>query len=71
MAASPSARAMVIIMSCRGLATYEKGQMPVPMDTIRQVLGRGVRAGIYPISDTEVGASNPAGHPFPCFTSSP
>ena len=26
----------------------------MPMGTIRQVLGKGVRAGIYPISDTEV-----------------
>ena len=43
-----------LIDLCRGLATYEKGEMPVPMDTIRQVLGCGVRAGIYPISDTEV-----------------
>ena len=31
----------------------------MPMGTIRQVLGRGVRAGFYPISNTEVSSCLP------------
>ena len=63
----PSAGARADVVSCRGLATYEKGKMPVPMDTIRQVLGRGVRAGIYPISDTEVKTNGPSPPPLSLF----
>mmetsp|Transcript_4027 Transcript_4027/g.11681 ORF Transcript_4027/g.11681 Transcript_4027/m.11681 type:complete len:463 (+) Transcript_4027:130-1518(+) len=37
----------------RGLATFEEG-LPLPLNTIRQVWGDGVRAGMYPISDTEM-----------------
>lgn len=28
--------------------------LPIPNDTVRQTWGRGVRAGMYPISDTEL-----------------
>lgn len=28
--------------------------LPIPSDTVRQTWGRGVRAGMYPISDTEL-----------------
>ena len=37
----------------RGVANFE-GEMPLPSSTVRQVLGRGMRAGMYPISDREV-----------------
>ena len=42
-----------VTLPLRGVATFSKG-LPLPMDTIRQVWGEGVRAGMYPISDTEV-----------------
>lgn len=35
----------------RGVATYDT---KLPCDCIRQVLGSGVRAGVYPVSDTEL-----------------
>ncbi len=28
--------------------------LPIPGDTVRQTWGQGVRAGMYPISDTEL-----------------
>ena len=28
--------------------------LPIPSDTVRQTWGAGVRAGMYPISDTEL-----------------
>lgn len=28
--------------------------LPIPGDTVRQTWGAGVRAGMYPISDTEL-----------------
>lgn len=37
----------------RGLATFNE-ELPLPLNTIRQVWGEGVRAGLYPISEREV-----------------
>ncbi|KAL3131346.1 hypothetical protein ABBQ38_000632 [Trebouxia sp. C0009 RCD-2024] len=37
----------------RGVATMPQG-LPIPSDTVRQTWGAGVRAGMYPISDTEL-----------------
>lgn len=37
----------------RGVASMPDG-LPIPGDTVRQTWGRGVRAGMYPISDTEL-----------------
>lgn len=28
--------------------------LPIPGDTVRQTWGKGVRSGMYPISDTEL-----------------
>lgn len=40
---------------CRGLAEYPAGSsLPLPSNTIRQMLGRGVRAGMYPISQQQI-----------------
>lgn len=39
---------------CRGLASYEPGQLPLPANTIRQMFGAGVRAGMYPLSAQQV-----------------
>ena len=38
---------------CRGVATMPNG-LPIPGDTVRQTWGKGVRSGMYPISDTEL-----------------
>lgn len=39
----------------RGIATFPAGMpLPLPVDTIRQTWGLGVRAGLYPVSETEV-----------------
>lgn len=38
---------------CRGVAEYD-GPLPVASDTVRQILGNGVRAGMYPLSDRSV-----------------
>ncbi|DBA74801.1 TPA: hypothetical protein ACH3X2_009322 [Trebouxia sp. C0005] len=37
----------------RGVATMPNG-LPIPGDTVRQTWGKGVRSGMYPISDTEL-----------------
>lgn len=35
----------------RGLAQYAQGSsLPLPLSTIRQMFGRGVRAGMYPLT---------------------
>ena len=40
----------------RGVAVFPKGVPPsvVPLGTVRQIWGKGVRAGLYPINDREV-----------------
>lgn len=38
----------------RGIAVLPPGGLPLPPDTIRQIWGEGVRAGLYPLSPTEV-----------------
>lgn len=35
---------------CRGLARFSADDLPVPLDTIRQMFGAGVRAGMYPVT---------------------
>jgi hypothetical protein len=37
----------------RGVASFPPGGLPLPRDTVRQVYGDGVRAGMYPLSDTQ------------------
>ena len=37
---------------CRGVATF-KGGVPMRMNSVRMLWGKGVRAGLYPLSDTE------------------
>ena len=37
---------------CRGVATFDGG-VPMRMNSVRMLWGRGVRAGLYPLSDTE------------------
>jgi 2-polyprenyl-6-methoxyphenol hydroxylase-like FAD-dependent oxidoreductase len=37
----------------RGIASFD-GDLPLPQNTIRQVWGEGVRAGMYPISEHEM-----------------
>ena len=37
---------------CRGVATFDRG-VPMRMNSVRMLWGRGVRAGLYPLSDTE------------------
>lgn len=39
-------------MRCRGVAKFERG-MPLRMNSMRMLWGKGVRAGIYPLSDNE------------------
>jgi hypothetical protein len=39
----------------RGLAEYPQGcSLPLPLNTIRQMFGKGVRAGMYPITEQQV-----------------
>jgi hypothetical protein len=38
---------------CRGLAKFS-GDLPVAKDTIRQIYGAGVRAGMYPLTDSDL-----------------
>ena len=44
------------VYSCRrvhrGVAKFPDG-VPIPTDAIRQVWGRGARAGMYPVTPTE------------------
>jgi len=42
-----------VILHYRGVATYD-GPLPVAMDTVRQSLGQGVRAGMYVLSKKSV-----------------
>ncbi|KAK9815532.1 hypothetical protein WJX72_005250 [[Myrmecia] bisecta] len=37
----------------RGIASFPDG-LPLPLHTVRQIWGTGVRAGMYPVSETEV-----------------
>jgi len=38
----------------RGMATFPPGALPLPPDTVRQVWGAGVRAGMYPLNDSQL-----------------
>ncbi len=38
---------------CRGVATFNDG-LPMREGSVRMLWGAGVRAGLYPLSDTEV-----------------
>jgi hypothetical protein len=44
------ARRLVADRARRGVAQYERGTLPLPPNTIRQMFGCGVRAGMYPMT---------------------
>lgn len=50
----PNACVMCAFVGRRGLAEYPKGSsLPLPLNTIRQMFGKGVRAGMYPITEQQ------------------
>lgn len=42
----------ICCMRCRGVAKFEAG-VPMRKNSMRMLWGKGVRAGIYPLSDSE------------------
>lgn len=42
-----------LVPHCRGVASIPPG-FNLPLDTIRQVWGQGVRAGLYPITPNQL-----------------
>ena len=45
-------RFSLLLHGCRGVAKFEGG-VPMRMNSVRMLWGKGVRAGLYPLSDTE------------------
>lgn len=45
-------RFSVLLHGCRGVAKF-RGGVPMRMNSVRMLWGQGVRAGLYPLSDTE------------------
>ncbi len=42
----------IACIHCRGVAKFDGG-VPMRMNSMRMLWGKGVRAGIYPLSDSE------------------